>query len=504
MTATLGSAGIDSGLARVVKTMTKEDKERMILGMLPANSFLQGPAGDDVDQNPEGLFYVNASRTGLDKWKFTVYYKNCKKCASYIVGVRDDKGILNITSGVEEQEIYKNDIDRLAKSMAKKIKKKFTDLTSEQSDAYDLLAGNGGQAKDTSIVQEEGTIINDEEVINSNLTQKEKDKLNAFDYDPFFDGNTGANLTNINIEGRQFRDTYKNLHYPEGLGSNRQDRIRFTQKYTQGRKVNITFDSGTKIFQRDPEIKIDGSVTLPIVTGIGDRNAVDWKDESLNPIQALAAGAAVSIFEGIRGGDGLDATFKNAAGAFEAAKNQVAKDKTIGGDMAKAINVYLAQQAVGAQGLLSRATGAILNPNLEMLFGGPKLRSFGFTFKLSPRDASEASQVRQIIRFFKQGMSIKTSSSNVFLQAPNVFDIQYQTFNTSGNLIDHPSINFIKTCALTSCDVQYTPDGTYMTYEDPYRTMTSYQLTLNFSELDPIFDDDYTDLDDNDDRSIGY
>ena len=71
-------------------------------------------------------------------------------------------------------------------------------------------------------------------------------------------------------------------------------------------------------------------------------------------------------------------------------------------------------------------------------------------------------------------------------------------------MIEHPSINFIKTCALTSCDVQYTPDGTYMTYEDPFRTMTSYQLTLNFGELDPIFDDDYTELDDDNDQVLGY
>ena len=100
-------------------------------------------------------------------------------------------------------------------------------------------------------------------------------------------------------------------------------------------------------------------------------------------------------------------------------------------------------------------------------------------------------------------MSVKTSDSNVFLNAPNVFDINYKTFNGSTE-ISHPSINKIKTCALLSCDVQYTPDGTYMTYEDPYRTLTSYQLTLNFGELDPIFDDDYTDLDDNNDTSIGY
>ena len=366
-------------------------------------------------------------------------------------------------------------------------------LSDREKESLGIASGNNNQSSDTTTNNENGG----ENGGDDNTTTK-----TPFNYDSFFDS-ANASLTNINIEGRQFRDTYKNLHYPEGLGSNRQDRIRFTQKYTQGRKANVTFDSNQKVFQRDPEIKIDGSVTLPIVTGIGDRNAVDWKDESLNPIQALGAGAAVGIFEGIRKG-GLDATFKDAAGAFEAARDQVMNDKNVGSDMAKAINVYLAQQAVGAQGLLSRATGAVLNPNLEMLFGGPKLRSFGFTFKLSPRDASEASQVRQILRFFKQGMSVKTSSSNVFLKTPNVFDIQYQTFNTDGNLIEHPSINFIKTCALTSCDVQYTPDGTYMTYEDPFRTMTSYQLTLNFGELDPIFDDDYTELDDDNDQVLGY
>jgi len=132
------------------------------------------------------------------------------------------------------------------------------------------------------------------------------------------------------------------------------------------------------------------------------------------------------------------------------------------------------------------------------------LRSFAFTFTLSPRDADEADQVRKIIRFFKQGMSVKTTASNVFLKAPNVFDIQYQTFNTEGQEIIHPSINIIKTCALLSCNVQYTPNNTYMTYEDPYRTMTAYQLTMQFGELDPIYDTDYKDLDENQDQVIGY
>ena len=404
-----------------------------------------------------------------------------------------EKGTLTLTNLNEKEKEYQ---DHLEKTIKNQLKNTISHLNNSFSEG--LTNDNVKELEDTSGIQNIAVDTSDEDD-----EEKKKDAKGSFNYDSFFENNTGTNLTNINIEGRQFRDTYKNLYYPEGLGSNRQDRIRFTQKYTAGRKVNVSFGADTKVFQRDPEIKIDGSVTLPIVTGIGDRNAVDWRDESLNPIQALAAGGAITVFDKIKDG-GIKEAFEDVKGIVQSAQGDFAKNQKVGSDMAKAINVYLAQQAVGAQGLLSRATGAILNPNLEMLFGGPKLRSFGFTFRLSPRDASEASQVRQIIRFFKQGMSVKTSSSNVFLKAPNVFDIQYQTYNTDGNLIEHPSINFIKTCALTSCDVQYTPDGTYMTYEDPYRTLTSYQLTLNFGELDPIFDDDYTDLDDDDDTVIGY
>ena len=37
-------------------------------------------------------------------------------------------------------------------------------------------------------------------------------------------------------------------------------------------------------------------------------------------------------------------------------------------------------------------------------------------------------------------------------------------------------------------------DNSYMTYDDPRRTMTSYGITLQFNELDPIYEDDYDEL----------
>jgi hypothetical protein len=50
-------------------------------------------------------------------------------------------------------------------------------------------------------------------------------------------------------------------------------------------------------------------------------------------------------------------------------------------------------------------------------------------------------------------------------------------------------------CALQSCTVDYTPMGTYMTFNDPEKTfpMFMYRITLQFKELTPIYSSDYSD-----------
>ena len=304
------------------------------------------------------------------------------------------------------------------------------------------------------------------------------------------------NDINVNIKGRNARTTYGNYCYPEDIKNDRtQDRIKFTMKYSKGTRIRTTTAAGVKIFTRR-EQKINGSVTLPIQSGIKDQNSVKWDGSSLNPLQAFGAGAAINLFEEARNTNTGIAGAVNTTGNI---LNEAAGALTgpAGSDTRTAINVYLAQQAVGTKNLLSRTAGAIVNPNIEMLFNAPSLRPFSFQFRMSPRDEDEAAQVRSIISFFKQGMAVKTSSSNIFLKAPNIFDIRYITFapDAEGKLeeVDHPSINRIKTCALLAAAVDYTPDGSYMTYDDPRRSMTSYSLTLQFNELDPIYEDDYID-----------
>ena len=68
-----------------------------------------------------------------------------------------------------------------------------------------------------------------------------------------------------------------------------------------------------------------------------------------------------------------------------------------------------------------------------------------------------------------------------------MFRINYLT----GEGRQHPSIGRIKDCALTAINTEYTPDGTYMTFDDADRTMTSYKITMRFTELEPVTEDDY-------------
>ena len=272
------------------------------------------------------------------------------------------------------------------------------------------------------------------------------------------------------------------LRYPLTMDGN-QDRIKFSVRQIIGRKnINISADKNFNLGERDLS-DILGFVFLPIQPSISDSNGVDWGGANLDPISAYAASLSLDI--AAAGGNIAGEVARALNSAAEEFKRGFSGPDNLG--YQKAMQIFFAQQAVGAQNLLSRTGGSILNPNLELLFNGPTLRPFNFTFRLSPRSGPEAEQVKKIINFFKKSMAVKKAASEVFLKAPNVFEIEYQ----SGEGNTHQSLNRIKTCALLGCDVDYTPDGSYMTFNDEQRTMTSYQLSLRFSELDPIYNTDY-------------
>ena len=263
------------------------------------------------------------------------------------------------------------------------------------------------------------------------------------------------------------------LVYPTTLRQGNQDTIHFTMMEYVSKGLGGDagqFGGG----QRTNNRKSIGRVVLPIPAGINDSNQVNWASGEMNAGQMALAGIAL---EGIT---------KGLTKAGEAAADQIRKATGAGGeDVKDAIAQTIAGAATGDQkALMQRTSGQVINPNMELLFGGPQLRDFSFAFNFTARSAGEGRTILRILRFFKQGMSPIRSESNLFLKSPHTFRLEYKNGSR-----DHKALNKFKECALKSCALQYTPDGNYATFEDG--VMTKYQMTLGFTELEPVFNDDY-------------
>ena len=152
---------------------------------------------------------------------------------------------------------------------------------------------------------------------------------------------------------------------------------------------------------------------------------------------------------------------------------------------------------VAAETILARGAGIIPNPNMELLFRSPELRTFGFAYRLTARSQDEAKEIRKIIRFFKQGMSPKRQNGeqNYFLKTPNMFRVQFKTIKNKGNDKNglNKSMPKFKTCALKGFTTDYSPDKMWAAYEDGQPV--SVNIVMEFGEISPIYADDYSTFD---------
>ena len=269
----------------------------------------------------------------------------------------------------------------------------------------------------------------------------------------------------------------------QGRGAFPSDYIRFSVYEYQGGAVKVGEDFSLETTRTTNSAL--GTIVLPIQSQIQDGNAVDWKEDKLDAIKASGAAFGISAVQGSAG--------KTISDIKKAAQKSVEANEKGTSAAGDAISTALLEGALNAN-LRSRFAGEVMNPNLELLFNGPTLRTFNFSFFMSARSPEEATQIKAIINAFKKNMATKVAQS-IFLKTPNVFKIEYINGFT-GAL--HQSLNKIKTCALQSMNVDYTPAGTYSTFSDGENTMTAYRMTLQFGELDPIYDRDY------DNHKIGY
>ena len=275
-------------------------------------------------------------------------------------------------------------------------------------------------------------------------------------------------------------DRNKTEDIPDGKGGTKKvNPLNETFALTAGSESN---DFRNEFGKAKKDIK--NTIYLPIPQQLSSNTSVSWGDSNLSPLDAFGVAATAEILgEGLKGIGNVYEALKNTPDLFTDAKLQ------------KAVVAALSGEIVGAAGgnvsgsqLVSRATGQVFNPNLELLFEGVNLRTFPFSFELFPRNRKEGEEVMKIIRTLKTSMTARKKANKgqrgLFIGAPDVFQLTYMKGKSP-----HPFLNTFLPMALTSFNIVYTGSNTYSTFYDG--TPTHMRMELTFKELSPVYSEDY-------------
>jgi hypothetical protein len=137
--------------------------------------------------------------------------------------------------------------------------------------------------------------------------------------------------------------------------------------------------------------------------------------------------------------------------------------------------------------IFSVSTGQILNPNTEVLYKGPKMRTFSLNFKMAPRNQKESENIKNIIQAFKYATLPKyggKGDSNVsFVTVPQIVDVSFMKGNT-----EIPWVTQYKPAVITDFSVSYTPDGAWATLPNGSPVATT--MKISFQETKMVYADE--------------
>jgi hypothetical protein len=149
---------------------------------------------------------------------------------------------------------------------------------------------------------------------------------------------------------------------------------------------------------------------------------------------------------------------------YEAAGNLATKLPGVSDDASKLIQFGL--------------NGTTVNPQLELLYNSPALRSFVFEFRMVPRSADESAAIRDVVRVFKyfSAPTIPDNSTGRYFIPPSQFEIEF--YNQSQ--LTNDFLFKTKKCVLKNVSVDYMPGGVYSTHADG--SPMEVKLSLEFQE----------------------
>jgi hypothetical protein len=201
-----------------------------------------------------------------------------------------------------------------------------------------------------------------------------------------------------------------------------------------------------------------------------------------------------NVTRGVLGGFGDAAGDKVGSGInklLDAAKTGGDNLLTKGTGVANAISSILGATNFGSvtvNDIFSVTTGQILNPNTEVLYKGPKMRTFNLSFKMAPRNSKEAEQIKSIIHALKFATLPKFGGkggdkSASFVRLPQIADVTFMKGNT-----EHDWVTQFKPSVISNLNISYTPDGAWATL--PNGSPVATKIDISFQETKMVYADE--------------
>ena len=231
-------------------------------------------------------------------------------------------------------------------------------------------------------------------------------------------------------------------------------------------------------------------IVLYMPEGVAASYRTNWEGKAFGNVVASimrSAGQAA-------GGDYAEAIKKAGEGMGNLMATAPGK---LGADLTSSIAKRLTGDSISQQDVFSSVGGVILNPNVELIFGGHDLRTLQLVFKMVPYNLEEAKTIDAIVKTFKKVMLPKftgttkmssfwkdeAKSGNGYIGNPNLCKITFFKGKEQNEKVTQ-----FKTCAITDFDVNYTPDGVAAFGPDGYPVAT--QISLSFMETKLVYAED--------------
>jgi len=254
-------------------------------------------------------------------------------------------------------------------------------------------------------------------------------------------------------------------------------------------KLNIPSTTQSFLANKSKLRKNQRTIYLPIPQQISDSLRVEYAEDRLSPVAAAAVATANEI---LSADGGSIARVRDFVGRVTSGQYKFEGIDSAGMNSLKTGLAASAIRSLGmnvsAQGLISRASGQVLQSNLELLFSGMALRTFPFIFDFAPRDEKEAEEVMLIIRTIKMAMT-PSGRDSVMMTAPDLFQFTYISGKER-----HPFLNSFKVGVLSNMTVNYTAGGNYATYGGKFKSPVHMRMQLDFKEINPVFREDYAQM----------